>query len=125
MNRTDNSASVNTDFSFFNKSKTYNAVQSIYETKINAVTANFQLDFRKFIEDGYFRRKISQGGAFATLSGNFIFSNSDLLKSNLDFQMYRVTLNGYIPTFESARLNFALMARAAGKYKHSKPVEHI
>ena len=109
MNRTDNSASVNTDFSFFNKSKTYNAVQPIYETKINAVTANFQLDFRKFIEDGYFRRKISQGGAFATLSGNFIFSNSDLLKSNLDFQMYRVTLNGYIPTFESARLNFALM----------------
>ncbi|MFA7420093.1 MAG: DUF5686 family protein [Melioribacteraceae bacterium] len=108
MNRTDNNAFVNTDFSIFNKSKTYNTVQPIYETKINALTANFQLDFRKFIEDGYFRRKINQGGAFVSISGNFTFSSPELLKSNLDFQMYRISLNSYIPTFGGARTNFAL-----------------
>lgn len=108
MNRTDNNAFINTDFSIFNKSKTYNSVQPIYETKINALTANFQLDFRKFIEDGYFRRKINQGGAFVSISGNFTISSPELLKSNLDFQMYRISLNSYIPTFGGARTNFAL-----------------
>jgi len=108
INRTDNTAFVNTDFSIFNTGKAYNIVQPIYDTKINALTANFQLDFRKFIEDGYFKRKINQGGAFIALSGNFNFSNSSFLKSDLDFQQYRLTLNGYIPTFGAAQTNFSL-----------------
>jgi hypothetical protein len=107
-NRTDNSAFVTTNFSFFNRKKTYNAIQPIYETKINAITTGFQLDFRKFIEDGYFRRKFSEGGAFAAFSGNFTFSNSSFLKSNLDFRLYRLSLFGNIPAFASTRMNFTL-----------------
>ncbi|KAF0150896.1 MAG: hypothetical protein FD143_2405 [Ignavibacteria bacterium] len=108
QNRTDNSAYVNTDFSIINTDKIYNSVQQIYETRINAITTNFQLDFRKFIEDGYFKRKVNQGGANFTLGGYFTFSNSSFLKSSLDFQLYRITLNGYIPTFGAARTNFNL-----------------
>lgn len=106
--RTDNNGYVNTNFSIFNKSKTFNANRTIYETKINALTANFQLDFRKYIEDGYFRRRTSQGKFIILLSGEATLSNSNTLKSNLDFQMYRLTLSGYIPTFKSAGLNFTL-----------------
>lgn len=106
FNRTDNTAFVNTNFSFFNSKKTYNLVQPIYEAKINAITANFQLDFRKFIEDGYFKRKVNQGNAFITVGGNFTFSNSSFLKSSMDFQIYRMTLSGFFLTFGSARTNF-------------------
>ncbi len=42
------------------------------------------------------------------LSGEAVFSNRSTLKSNLDFNIYSGTLNGYLPTFKSARLNFSL-----------------
>ncbi len=116
LDRTDNSAYVTTDFSIFNRDKTYNSVQPIYDTRIKAITTNFQLDFRKFIEDGYFRRKINQGGANFTFGGNFTFSNSSFLKSSLDFQLYRINLGGYIPTFGAARTSFNL----AGFFSNGK-----
>jgi hypothetical protein len=106
--RTDNNGFVNTDFSFFNKSKTYNTNRAIYETKINAFTANFQLDFRKFIEDGYFRRRTSQGKFNILFSGEATLSNGSMLASNLDFQIYRLSLNGYLSTFKSAGMNFII-----------------
>ena len=40
-NRTDNSGIVNSDFSFFNRNKVFNSNKSIFETKVNAITANF------------------------------------------------------------------------------------
>ncbi|MBA4405977.1 hypothetical protein C0389_01755 [bacterium] len=106
FNRTDNNGFVNTDFSFFNKSKTYAVNKTIYETKINAITTNFQFDFRGIAEDGY--RKLRVGGnSYIFLGGNFTFSNSDFLKSDLDFQIYRFYLHGYFPTFKSASLRFS------------------
>ncbi|MEW6195710.1 MAG: DUF5686 family protein [Bacteroidota bacterium] len=108
LNRTDNTAFNNSDFSIFNKSKTYKVNKTIYDTKVNALTASFNLDFRKFIEDGYFRRRAYQGKGYAILSGEALFSSKSILKSNLDFNSYQLNLNGYIPTFKSATLNFAL-----------------
>jgi len=108
INRTDRTAFNNSDFSIFNKSKTYRANKTIFDTKINAVTASFNLDFRKFIEDGYFRRRAFQSKGYAVLSGKAMFSNSSTLKSNLDFSSYEGNLNGYFPTFKSATLNFSL-----------------
>ncbi len=108
MNRTDNSAANNSDFSILNRSKSYSANVRIYETKINAFTAGFRLDFRKYIEDGYFRRKISMGGFYPILSGDLIFSNTGFLKSSLDFITYRLVLNGRLTTFKSAVLNYTL-----------------
>jgi len=108
LNRTDNNAYNNSDFSIFNKGKKYNTNKIIYETRINAFTAGFQLDFRKYIEDGYFRRRTSQGRFTAILSGEMLLSNTGTLNSGLDFQSYKLTLSGFVPTFKSANMNFVL-----------------
>lgn len=107
MNRTDKSAHNNSDFSFFNKSKTYRENKKIFDTKINAITAEFGLDFRKFIEDGYFRFRSSQGKGYLLLNGSAIFSNKSL-KSDLNFEMYNMTLSGNAPSFKSASMSFSL-----------------
>lgn len=108
MNRTDNGAVNNSDFSILNKSKTYNANAAIYDTRINALTAGFRLDFRKYFEDGYFRRKISMGTSYPILSGEVVYSNKDFLNSDLDFTTYKLTLDGHFNTFKSARLSYTL-----------------
>ncbi len=108
LNRIDNNAYNNSDFSIFNKDKKYNINKTIYETRINAFTAGFQLDFRKYIEDGYFRRRTSQGKFAAILSGKMLISNTAKLNSGLDFQSYKLTLSGFVPTFKSANMNFVL-----------------
>ncbi len=108
LNRTDNNAYNNSDFSIFNQGKKYNINKTIFETRINAFTAGFQLDFRKYIEDGYFRRRTSQGNFTAVLYGEILLSNTGTLNSNLDFQLYKLTLSGFTPTFKSATMNFVL-----------------
>ena len=102
-NHTDNSATTNTDFSIFNKSRTFRENPPVFEGKINAITAGFNLDFRDYIEDGYFRRRTSQGGSFVLFSGDVTFSNADLLGSNLDYTTYKFRSNGFIRTFRSAK----------------------
>ncbi len=107
-NRTDNNGYNNSDFSILNASKRYNLNTSIYETKINALTAGFRLDFRKYVEDGYFRRRTGQNKFILLLSGDALFSNRSTLNSSVDFQLYRYSLNGYLPTYKSANMNFVL-----------------
>lgn len=109
FNRTDNSAFNNTDFSFFNRKKSYPVNQSIYDTRINAITTSFQFDFRKFIEDGYFKRRIGDGSGFITFGGSAIFSNKEFLKSNLDFEIYRANVNGAFPLIASAGSRFSIV----------------
>lgn len=108
INRTDNNAFSNSNFSLFNKSKTYRPNKTIYETKINAVTAEFQVDFRKFFEDGYYRRRISFGETNILFGGKALFSNKSFLKSNLDFNYYEMNLSGFIPSFKSTIFTFLL-----------------
>lgn len=114
-NQTDKSAINNSDFSFFNKSKKYEVNKEIYSAKINAFTASFVLDFRKFIEDGYRRTRFSgQGNAFAVLSGDAVFSNKSILKSNLDYNFYNLELIGRIPGFGSTVTNFRIKGFYSG-----------
>ncbi|MBX3009288.1 MAG: carboxypeptidase-like regulatory domain-containing protein [Melioribacteraceae bacterium] len=108
LNRTDKNAVNNSNFSFLNKHKTYNPNKNIFETRINAFTTSLRLDFRNFIEDGEFRRRSSFGDAYAIFSGDAIISNSSLLKSSLDFQLYRFTINSFFRTIESNPLNIIL-----------------
>lgn len=107
INRTDNSAFNNSDFSFFAKKKKYNNNPPIYETRINEITASFTLDFRKYIEDGYFRRRISQGKSFIIFKGSAAYSNSTI-GSSLDFLRYDATINGVLNTFRSAGFRYEL-----------------
>jgi Family of unknown function (DUF5686)/CarboxypepD_reg-like domain len=109
FNRTDNDAFDNSDFSFFNRNKVPDQNPRIYETRINAFTAGFTLDFRNNIEDGYFKRRIgSPTSVNINLGGEAQFSNSGFLKSSLDFQSYRLWLYGITRTFKSAFMEFSL-----------------
>lgn len=108
INRTDNNAYSNSNFSLFNKSKSYRANKLIYETKINAVTGELTLDFRKYMEDGYYRRRVSFGEPNIILNGKVILSDQSSLKSSLNFQSYEVNLSGYLPSIKSTFLNFQM-----------------
>ncbi len=109
INHTDNSASANTDFSFFNRDRTYPPNQAISETRINAFSAGFKLDFRNYIEDGYFRRRISQGDSYITIRGNVELSDRKILNSGLDYTNYKLILTGSLNTFTSHSLDYRIM----------------
>lgn len=108
MNRTDKNAFNNSDYSFFYKKKSYKTNQPVYETRINAATLNFKIDFRKYIEDGYFRRRTSFGESYAVISGDMIFSSGKLFGSSLNFEKYSVSLSGFINTPGSSVLSLNL-----------------
>ncbi|MCF6268758.1 MAG: DUF5686 and carboxypeptidase regulatory-like domain-containing protein [Melioribacteraceae bacterium] len=102
-NRTDKNSFVNTEFSFFKKNDLYEPSKPIFEGKIVTLSTNFKFDFRKFIEDGYFRRRTSQGKSYFTLDGEVIFSNKSKMRSNLDFQIYKMNLYISFNSFKSTK----------------------
>ncbi len=108
FNRKDKSAQNNTDFSFFKKDKEYPANPNIYEATINALTTGFKIDFRDYIEDGYFRRRVRSGSYYTTFEGDVTHSNKDWLSSDLNFTTYRLYINNFIPTFRSSFINLDL-----------------
>lgn len=109
-NRTDKSAYNNSDFSLFNKDKRYDANQPVYETKVNALTANIKLDFRKYIEDGDFRRRLSGINQFPVITLNALFSDPSFFNSSEDFSMYKLDIEGSFSTVKSARMTYGLNA---------------
>ncbi len=108
-NHTDNSTVTKTEFSLFNQDKNYPPNQIIYDAKINAVTTGFKLDFRDYIEDGYFRRRISRGKTYLTVRGNIELSSKKILKSGLDYTTYKLILSGALNTFTSEHLDYRIM----------------
>ncbi len=110
-NKTDNSAFVNTNFSFFNKDKAYRINPPIYETRINSFNIGFDVDFRDYIEDGYFRRRTSLGRSYILFSGNITYSNKGLFNSGLNFTTFEFNTRAFLRTFKSAYLNLNLYAR--------------
>ncbi len=110
-NKTDNNAFVNTDYSFFNKEKTYRANPSIFETRINSLNLGFDIDFRDYIEDGYFRRRTSLGRSYILFSGDITYSNPDFLSSDLNFTKYEASAFAFIRTFKSASMNLRFYGR--------------
>ena len=108
LNRKDKNAQNNTDFSFFKKDKTYPVNPNIYEATINALTAGFKLDFRDYIEDGYFRRRTFFGSSYTTFEGDVTHSNKDWLRSDLNFTTYHLYINNFTRTFRSSSFNLKL-----------------
>jgi hypothetical protein len=104
----DRDAYTNTQFSFFRKDKDYPPNPQIYETNINALIAGFKLDFRDYIEDGYFRRRTSVGDSYTIFSGDVTFSNQDLLNSDLNYTTYRLNIDNFTPSFRSTYFNLDL-----------------
>ena len=104
INHHDKSAKVNTDFSFFKRDKQFRRNKQIFDSKINAAEIGYKLDFRKIIEDGYFRRKAFSNRNYFTLEGKLLLSDRSTLKSDLDFQLYHNEFWGYINLIGSTRL---------------------
>ena len=111
-NKTDNNAYNTTDFSFFNKDKSYRVNPLIYETKTNSISVGFDIDFRDYIEDGYFRRRTSLGRSYILFSVDITYSNPDLLKSDLKFTTYELSARAFVRTFKSASMNIKLYGRS-------------
>ncbi len=116
INRTDNNAFKNTSVSLFKISKTYRSNPPIYETKINAFKAGFNLDFRDFIEDGFFRRRTLLGESYVIFNGNITYSNPDILNSGERFTKYELSASGRMNLFRSTFLNYKIY----GMYNQGK-----
>jgi hypothetical protein len=111
-NKTDNNVYNTTNFSFCNKDKSYRVNPLIYESKINSISIGFDIDFRDYIEDGYFRRRTSLGRSYILFSGDITYSNPDLIKSNLKFTTYELSARAFIRTFKSASMNIKFYGRS-------------
>jgi hypothetical protein len=108
INWKDKSAQKNTDFAFFRKDKNYPINPPVYDVNLNAVTAGFKLDFRDYVEDGYFRIRTSLGKSYTNFIGDVTHSNTGWLGSHLGFTTYRFYINSLTRTFRSAFLNIRL-----------------
>ena len=108
-NRTDKTAITTSDFSILNSSKKFEKNKPVFPTKVNAFTAGLKFDFRNFIEDGDFRRRISRMNSIPVFSLEATFSNKSLIGSDLNFALYKVKLSGNIFTFKSAELDYELL----------------
>lgn len=106
--RKDNSAFNMSEFSICAKNKSFSINPLINDGWVNTLSAGFGFDFRNYIEDGLYRRRITEGKAHLLIDGNIIASRKEILKSDFDFTRYNLSLRGYIPTFKSAAFNFRI-----------------
>ncbi len=107
-NKTDKSASNNSDFSFFYKDKSYKINPPVYESRINSVKLGLDIDFRDYIEDGFFRRRTSLGKSYTLLSADITISEKRTLKSDLDFIKYEFSSRTFLRSFKSTSATIKL-----------------
>lgn len=104
----DLTAENKTNVSLFYDKKIYKANLPINEVKINSVSSGFTIDFRDYIEDGYFRNRVSFGKSFVMLSGDVTYSSENFLKSDLDFTTYELKFSGTLQNFRNSSLRFLI-----------------
>jgi len=108
-NRTDKRAIKNTDFSFFSTKELFRDNPAIYDTRLNSVRLGFVLDFRKYIEDGKFRRRVRTPSAWnMQIEGGVLYSDKKRFNSSLDFANYTLRLQGSINSFKKTSLDFLI-----------------
>lgn len=104
-NRTDRSATVNSDFSFFNRDKQYPAVQPIDPVRLNLITVGFTFNPAPYIEDGMFRRRTGMRDFRFSLSGDATLSGKKTFGSEADFTIYTASLNTAFRLFRTHTLS--------------------
>ncbi len=100
----DKSAINNTDFSFFKKDKKYSPNLQINNVNINSVSFGFTFDFRRFVEDGYFRRRIGGNKTHIVFDGNVTIADESLLNTSTNFQKYNFGFHGRINSYRNTTL---------------------
>ncbi len=119
---TDKTASTNSDFSFFSRHKTFSNNLPVLNTKINYLSLGLTLDPRKYIEDGYYRRRITGGKSFITFDADVHFSRGSFLNSAMNFTTYEFSARGLLRTFDVSGINFRFYGLiTAGKL----PVQYL
>ena len=108
INEDAKSARVNTDWSIFAKGEKVDENPAIYPVKVNILTAGFSLDFRNYIEDGYYRRRINEGNYLPIISANYYFSDKKTIGSDIDFNAYTLNFTGDFRTFNTASFTYEL-----------------
>ncbi len=103
----DKSGFLNTDFSIFQRDKTFPQNTEIDEgiTKIFKLSAG--LDFRKYFEDGYFRRRLTGGKSFFRIKEIVSFGKFEG-GSNFNFTQFHTVIDGAIAPFGSAIMSFRI-----------------
>lgn len=107
-NKTDNSAVKNSDFTFSEEAKVFRENPPICDATINSVDFNLTIDFRDYIEDGYFRTRNSNGNSYVIFSGSLTHSSKGFLKSDYDFNIYRTKIEGILNSFRLTTLDYSL-----------------
>ncbi|MDP4116950.1 MAG: DUF5686 family protein, partial [Bacteroidota bacterium] len=105
-NNTYSNAFTNSNVTWFYKKKSFSKNLPVIETKLNMISAGFTLDFRNYIEDGYFRRRIPNSKFNMMFNGNITYSNNSIIKSGLNFTKYEASLYGNFKTFRNAGLRY-------------------
>jgi hypothetical protein len=107
-NRTDNTAINNTNFSIFRKGWNFNPNYPVYDTKVNALVLSFNVDYRKYIEDGYRRMRVSDSDFNLYLNGSAFISDKNMFGSNDDFKIYGLNLSGNFRVYKTVFLGYYL-----------------
>lgn len=102
---TDKTAINRSNFSFFYNDKNYKKNKPIYNVNVSGVEASFKIDFRKYIEDGFFRRRITPRNNIR-FNGSIFMSDKKWFSSDLDFSLITLSAIGRIATAGNWRLNF-------------------
>ena len=97
--RTDESLSNNSDFSFFNTDKTYRDNKFVWNTELSLVSIGFRFDFRRFIEDGKYRRRITENKTYFTFGGEYVIQAD---KDLFNFEFYNFSFYSRINSFASS-----------------------
>lgn len=105
-NNTYLNARTNSNVTWFYKDRRFNQNTPIYETRLNTISGGFKFDFRDYIEDGYFRHRMTDNNFNVFIEGNVTYSNHNLFNSGLDFTKYETSLSGNIKTSRSTGFGY-------------------
>lgn len=110
QNRVDNSAIVNTNFSFFNKDKIYTPNPEITEGRYNIFSVGIRFDPRDYVEDGVYRRRIWGTSPITFLDVKVSHASPDFLNSTSEFTLYESNLRIFTRTSATTTLNIRATA---------------
>jgi hypothetical protein len=109
-NRSDKQAIKNSDFSFFAKNRAFRPNLPIYDVSLNSLKFGFNFDFRNYIEDGLYRRRVSSSGGYFTFGGDVTVSNNSIIKTDLAFVNYELRGRSSFGSFGQTSIDLRLYA---------------
>lgn len=108
----DKSAYQTTNYSFFSRGKSFRVNLPVTEVSFHSVSGGIGFDFRDYIEDGYYKRRIGRRNFLPQINLNVKYSSGGTL--NKSFMSYNIKLRGSV----AVSLNTDLSYRLNGFYSN-------